>query len=317
MSKQSNNQGRAYEYICLLTLSKEISRFRIAAIIQNSAYYAAQHAWSTISTRMQGILQESARAAVSAIFEMEPMLIERSLDELTLKIQIDEEGKEGDVRDIVISRRDVKWEIGLSLKHNHFAVKHSRLAKKLDFGAKWYGIPCSNDYWESVSPIFHRLEQEKKLGVAWRDLNDKDTNVYVPLLNAFITEIKKSNAVDRSVPKKMVEYLLGEFDFYKIISVDKKQLTQIQTYNMHGQLNHSTQTIKPKITVPIATLPTRIVSLDFKPNSTTTVELYMDGGWEFTFRIHNASTTVEPSLKFDVQIIGMPASIISINCLWN
>jgi hypothetical protein len=43
----------------------------------------------------------------------------------------------------------------------------------------------------------------------------------------------------------------------------------------------------------------------------------MDGGWQFNFRIHNASTYVEPSLKFDIQIIGMPTTIISINCSWN
>ncbi|MEG2575602.1 MAG: HaeIII family restriction endonuclease [Christensenella sp.] len=43
----------------------------------------------------------------------------------------------------------------------------------------------------------------------------------------------------------------------------------------------------------------------------------MDGGWQFSFRIHNAATLVEPSLKFDVQIIGMPVTIISINCTWN
>ena len=42
----------------------------------------------------------------------------------------------------------------------------------------------------------------------------------------------------------------------------------------------------------------------------------MDGGWQFNFRIHNASTKVETSLKFDIQIVGMPATIISINCSW-
>ena len=44
--------------------------------------------------------------------------------------------------------------------------------------------------------------------------------------------------------------------------------------------------------------------------------MFMDEGWQFSFRIHNASTKVEPSLKFDVQIVGMPTTIISINCMW-
>lgn len=77
-------------------------------------------------------------------------------------------------------------------------------------------------------------------------------------------------------------------------------------------LNNRSKEKLPEIVVPISSLPTRIVSLDFKPDSTNTVELYMDDGWQFSFRIHNAATLVETSLKFDVQIIGMPATIITI-----
>ena len=55
---------------------------------------------------------------------------------------------------------------------------------------------------------------------------------------------------------------------------------------------------------------------DFVPGKTNTVELYMDGGWQFSFRIHNAETYVKASLKFDIQIVGMPAAIITINCNW-
>ena len=298
MSNQSNNQGRAYEFICLLTLNEEINKIRKAIIEHNSAYIAAEHAWSLMSVEFQSILTQSAKAAVATIFDMEPLILEKSSDELSLKIQTDNEGKEGDVRDIVIARKDIKWEIGLSLKHNHFAVKHSRLAKSLDFGQKWFGMPCSETYWNSVKPIFDYLAQQKSKN--WRDLPSKDTTVYVPLLQAFIDEISRSNAINSTVPQKMVEYLLGEFDFYKVISIDSKRLTQIQSYNLHGQLNHSSKIIKPKIEVPIACLPTRIVSLEFKPNSTKTVELYMDGGWQFSFRIHNASSKVETSLKFDI-----------------
>lgn len=48
MSEQSNNHGRAYEYICLTTLYNEISKFRSVEIEQNSAYNAAFHAWSQV-----------------------------------------------------------------------------------------------------------------------------------------------------------------------------------------------------------------------------------------------------------------------------
>lgn len=317
MSEQSNNQGRAYEYICLTTLYDEINKIRKADIIDNSAFKAAFHAWKLMSASFQSILAESASVAVATIFDMEPMILEQGPDILTLKIQTDNEGKAGDVRDILITRDDVQWEIGLSIKHNHFAVKHSRLAKTLDFGSKWFGIPCSHTYWETVKPVFDYLTIQKFLNKKWSELPSKDIDVYVPLLQAFIDEINRSCVIDNSIPSKMVEYLLGEFDFYKIISIDRQHLTQIQSYNLHGTLNKASRVLMPKITIPVAYLPTRIVSLNFKPNSTNTVELYMDGGWQFSFRIHNASTKVETSLKFDIQIIGMPTTVISIDCKWN
>jgi len=317
MSNASNNQGRAYEYICLLTLEKQISKYRDVDIEKNSSYEAARTAWYSIDEALQITLFQSANAAVETIFAMEPLITEDGDDQLDLKIQKDSEGEAGDVRDILIIRRNIQWEIGLSIKHNHFAVKHSRLSPTIDFGEKWFGVPCSDIYWDSVNPIFSFLKEQKKNGLKWSELDDKERDVYIPLLNAFINEIKDSYKRHSEIPKKMVEYLLGEFDFYKVISIDNKRITQIQTYNLRGTLNQPSNIEKAKITVPISSLPTRIISLDFKPDSSNTVELYMDNGWQFSFRIHNASTLVENSLKFDIQIIGMPATIISINCIWN
>lgn len=165
------------------------------------------------------------------------MILEDGDDQLDLKIQPDSEGESGDVRDILIIRRNIQWEIGLSIKHNHFAVKHSRLAKTLDFGEKWFGVKCSDQYWKDINPIFTYLEDEKKKSSKWSDLPDKENDVYIPLLQAFVDELKRSNYANPDIPKKMVEYLLGEFDFYKVISVDNKRMTQINTFNMHGTLN--------------------------------------------------------------------------------
>ena len=57
--------------------------------------------------------------------------------------------------------------------------------------------------------------------------------------------------------------------------------------------------------------------MNYKPNSKTTVIMCFDNGWQFSFRIHNAKDIIEPSLKFDVQIAGIPADInIKFNCKW-
>lgn len=316
MSKESNNQGRAYEYICLITLEREIKKIRPAEIEINSSYQAALSAWESIDENLRNTLKDSAVAAVESIFELEPLIVEDGTDMLTLSIQTDSKGEEGDVRDILIVRRNIHWEIGLSVKHNHFAVKHSRLSKGLDFGQKWFGVKCSDDYWKAISPIFTYLEEEKAKHTKWRELPSKENDVYIPLLTAFMNELKRSYKEHTDIPAKLVEYLLGKFDFYKVISIDKRRTTQIQTFNLRGTLNKPSKTEKPKTIVPISNLPTRIVSLEMKPDSNNTVELYMDNGWQFSFRIHNAETNVIPSLKFDIQIIGMPTTIISINCLW-
>ena len=316
MSSKSNDQGRAYEYITLITLHAEISKIRKSQIVENSSLLATKDAWMNMSEGMKDLLRISAQSFIPTIFELEPLILEDDGDIVELLIQKDEQGEKGDVRDILIVRSGIQWEIGLSMKHNHFAVKHSRLSHKIDFGEKWYGQPCSKDYWNKVMPIFHRLQKEKALGIAWNTIEDKSEAVYLPLLNAFIEEILRSYETHKDLPKKMVEYLLGEFDFYKIISVDAQKSTFINAFNLHGTLNQNGKKRKASVCVPNVLLPTRIVSIQFKPNSDNTIELYMDGGWQFSFRIHNASTLVEPSLKFDIQIIGMPANIITINCKW-
>lgn len=316
MSSKSNDQGRAYEYVTLLTLHSEISKIRRAEIVKNSSLEAARNAWDNMSKSMQSLMSMSAHSFVPDIFNLEPLILEDDGDVVELLIQKDKSGEDGDVRDILIARSGIKWEIGLSMKHNHFAVKHSRLSHLIDFGEKWYGVPCSESYWQSVMPIFDYLQEQKRKGKAWFELSDKSERVYVPLLKAFMQELRLTYGNHKELPQKMVEYLLGEFDFYKVVSIDNQRMTKINTFNLHGTLNKNGKRNKAKATIPRVLLPTRIVSLDFKPGSDNTIELYLDGGWQFSFRIHNASTMVESSLKFDIQIIGMPTTIVTINCRW-
>lgn len=181
---------------------------------------------------------------------------------------------------------------------------------------KWFGIPCSQQYWDEVNPVFDYLNKEKIKKRKWCELPNKEEDVYVPLLNAFKDEVKRSYKSNSEVPEKMVEYLLGKYDFYKVVSVDAEKTTQIFTFNLRGTLNRTGKTTKPTISIPVAKLPARIIDIDFKPKKKNTVEMFMEEGWQFSFRIHNASSNVEPSLKFDIQIVGMPTTIILINCEW-
>ena len=196
MTINSNNQGRAFEYITLITLKEEISKVRDVVIKEDSSFFATKRAWNQIDLTLQSDLKKASKAPIDIIFESEPMICEDSGDVLELLIQPDSQGEKGDVRDILLVRRDISWEVGLSLKHNHSAVKHSRLAKDLDFGEKWFGIPCSEQYWKDIGPIFKYLEEEKSKRSKWRDLPDKENDVYVPLLNAFKDELAEIDTKD-------------------------------------------------------------------------------------------------------------------------
>jgi hypothetical protein len=316
MSTSSNDQGRAYEYAWINTLHRALNNVRNTRIINNSSLIANRNAWNAMSDEMRELYEVSANAAVDTILELEPKMVENDGDELLLEFQQDGAGTQGDVRDIVIKRNSIEWEIGLSIKHNHEAVKHSRLSHVLDFGQEWFNIPCSQGYWNAVKPIFDRLKQEKRLGTKWSEIYDKEGTVYVPLLKAFIDEINRAYLGDPTMPKKMVEYLIGTDDYYKVISRDAKRLTVIKTFNIHGTLNKPSRIRVSAISVPIVELPTELVALRFKTGSANTVEMYLNNGWQLSFRIHNATTKVEPSLKFDVQFIGMPVSILTIECRW-
>ena len=317
MSTKSNDQGRAYEYAWLRTLFESLNDIRKTRIVDNSSLKANQKSWNRMDNDMQNTLLTSAGAAIETVFELEPRLTENSNDELTLEFQKDGAEIKGDVRDIVISRDGIQWEIGLSIKHNHDAVKHSRLSHKLDFGKEWFDIPCSKEYWNTVNPIFDMLKIEKNKGTRWSEINKKEESVYIPLLNAFMSEINTAYKKDNSMPKKMIEYLIGVKDYYKIVSRDNKKLTLIHTFNMHDTLNKPSEHKISAITVPIVELPTRLIALDFKPDSSNTIEMFLDNGWQLSFRIHNASSKVEQSLKFDIQFIGMPTSVLNIECKWS
>jgi hypothetical protein len=87
-------------------------------------------------------------------------------------------------------------------------------------------------------------------------------------------------------------------------------------FNLFGTLNQASAFEPPKTSIPPIDLPTRIIDLSLKENSLTTVILTMDRGWAISFRIHNASTIVEPSLKFDIQLIGQPANLFFLDVAW-
>lgn len=317
ITNNSTTNGKAYEYACILSIKEIVSKYRNVKIIENSSMSIARERYNTISDNEKQIMLKSAQAGINAILTMEPRIIEDGSDDLEISLQSDDAGIIGDVRDVLVIRKSIDWEIGISVKHNHYALKHSRLSMDLDFGKKWFNIPCSDEYFKEIKPYFQELKDLKQQKVMWRDIENKDERFYIPILKAFKNELNRKYKENGSeVTKRMISYLIGINDFYKLIGIDSQRITRIIPFNMYGTLNKPAKNNNPDQEVQILELPTRIVELDFKKNSSTTLELIMDNGWQISFRIHNASSKVEPSLKFDVQLIGQPTALFVIDMPW-
>ncbi len=310
MSDKSNNQGRAYEYAWCLALEQKLSVFKKVIVDKQNGFNACYRAYENLEKSLQERYLESAKQGVLLLLDCEPLLSEvigSSQNEITLSLQKDKLGEIGDVRDILIYFD--KFCIGLSIKHNHDALKHSRLSKDLDFGKKWLGVGVSQNYKDTIKPLFERLENAKKEGMLWRDFPNKEQEIYAPLLQAFKKEVLRIDENKKNkVPQKMVEYLLGKYDFYKAILLEREQKTKLEAYHFNNTLNRSVKN-KPKRIIPLSKLPTRMIYFDFKPKSFNTLELVLDEGWSFSLRIHNASSRVEPSLKFDIKLLSKPESV--------
>ncbi|GAA8258882.1 hypothetical protein HpBT157_13520 [Helicobacter pylori] len=310
MSDKSNNQGRAYEYAWCLALEQKLSVFKKVIVDKQNGFNACYRAYESLEKSLQERYLESAKQGVLLLLDCEPLLsevIESSQNEIVLSLQKDKLGEIGDIRDILIYFD--RFCIGLSIKHNHDALKHSRLSKNLDFGEKWLGVGVSQNYKDTIKPLFERLENAKKEGMLWRDFPNKEQEIYAPLLQAFKKEVLRIDEDEKNkVPQKMVEYLLGKYDFYKAILLEREQKTKLETYHFNNTLNRSVKN-KPKRIIPLSKLPTRMIYFDFKPKSFNTLELVLDEGWSFSLRIHNASSRVEPSLKFDIKLLSKPESV--------
>ncbi len=310
--------GKAYEYACVLAIKDIVAKYRNIKIENNESLIIAKERYQKeISVRDRQEMLLSAKSGIKAIIEMEPRIIEDGKDVLSISLQPDNVAtKNGDIRDVLIIRRSIKWEIGISVKHNHAALKHSRLSQHVDFGKEWMKYPCSKQYFSEIKPVFDKLYKLKEQGEKWRDLSQKEDVVYIPILKAFSKELLSLNK-SRSITGNLVKYLIGSNgkDYYKLVH-NNNHTTTIMPFNILGTLNQATDQSMPKIKIPRIKLPTRIIELDFKENSKTTLILTMNNGWSISFRIHNASTKVEPSLKFDIQLKSKPEDVFYLNRKW-
>lgn len=288
MSLSQNDTGRAFEYGVAVSLSNYLP-----APIQDGVQIRRAKRCFELCDETERLNIVKAASEVAAFLTAHDARLSES--GCSISLQSDQFGQQGDVRDIIVHNAKVNEEIGISAKNRHLAVKHSRLSERIDFGFDWVGIHCSQNYFGKVTPIFSQLRGRKRRGEKWREIPNKRQLYYMPVLQAFRTEMQLlSESEPPKVAKALVQYLLGRFDYYKVIK--ENGAVSIMSFNIEDTLKWGSR-------LP---LPTRIIEISQKPKSDTTLVMTFDRGWQISFRIHNASTMVEPSLKFDINIVGLP-----------
>lgn len=307
---QQVKNGKAFEYALAKTYTDYLVKAGVNVCLDdNSALTVAKTFYEEFSEEEKQKYNEAAFQTIDTMVKLEPGLMAQKSEKDMLHVFLnnDSEGEDGDVRDVVFQREHPVWEVGFSAKNNNDAVKHSRLSHILDFGDSWVGVPCSDTYWEEIAPIFEYLDQAINNKKTWNDLGEeKVTKVYVPLLNAFRKELLNINSSHPGIPKKLIQYLVGQHPFYKIIKDDVHRMVIVKAFNLEGELNKTVNGQKARYKTQRINFPTRIVDFEMKPGSDNTLNMILDGGWEVSFRIHNASTKVEKSLKYDIKLLGNP-----------
>ncbi len=282
--------GKGFEY----ALAAEVSS-AFGVDILGDAQVAARNAYISLADDEQAERRSAARAALSFLSQRERRLINGNV--AAVKMQPDSVARQGDVRDLVVVTSDGVG-FGISAKNRNTAIRNSRLSHRIDFGDEWFGTPCSATYHEAKQPIFDFLEPLENQNVFWRDLPDKLDRVYLPLMRAFIDEtVRIFETQPNQSTKNMMRYMLGTRDYYKIFKQNGD--VSVQSFNLDNTLKWG----------KLLPMPTRLIELSMKPNSKNTAYMYLDAGWQLSFRIHNARSRVERSLKFDIQIIGQPPQL--------
>ena len=313
MASQTIN-GKAFEYALLIEFYERLNKLVNVLITENDPYLTAKGFFNNFREDEQDTFRITASASINFLLDIEPRLSNGICEDdiLVLELVSDQAGQAGDVRDVLMIRALQKWEIGISTKNNHRAVKHSRLSNKINFGEKWLGVSCSENYFNEITPIFNMLLELKTLdkSTKWASIENMHQVVYLPILDAFRKELLRLDRENpRIVAENLVQYLIGNQDFYKVIKGKKK--VEIQAYNLHGTLNLPFEKVKPKAKIPKLKLPTRLIEIVYQENSTTTLLVSLNEGWQISFRIHNASSRVEPSLKFDINLVSAPHTLFT------
>jgi hypothetical protein len=302
ISTSQVDNGKAFEY----TIAQALSEALDLPIIESPEFQNTKKCFEKVNPKLQERFPIASTLAIQHIVEKESHSLALKNPE-GIWVASDAIGQKGDVRDVVVQCRES--DIGISCKTNHGDFKHSRLSGSANFVKKWGLDPegCSQEYWDVVKPLFAELKEIRKdsgANALWSEQKDVPNRFYWKVLDAFEAELLRLTAPGApraaEVTKSLISYIIGSHDFYKVIS--RPDQVEIQGFNLNGTLS-----------IPRTRYPEHVIGIDRLDGGQYSKTVRFNRGFTFNFRIHSASSRVEPSLKFAVSAISLPPSEIYTN----
>ncbi len=271
---RSNDMGRAYEFALCNQIIDNFKNVYLTNRTEAEQQRDAEH-FNSLShnTKIEYIQSAKLVCEKWLIKKIHPAEL-YTLDRLP-----DRAGVNGDVTDIrMVSDFDT---INISLKHNHDALKHPRLTRI----PNWIGLNSDAKYREIHDKIwddFFVLAKKLNPGATlFRDLIAVDEEfinnyLYNPFCS-FITEYLSDNSTSIQAVQNMFDFLVGTYDFYKII--DYRDHIKIQDF----------------INIPKPT------SVSIFQTDRSHIAMNFNNGVTLDLRLHTASSRLISSVKFDVR----------------
>lgn len=290
---QSNLHGRALEYIIVDTLFNSL--LNKGVLLTPRSIISQKRDYIKFNSLPEEEKEEYLVYSKLVLKWFNNKFRELKESNITIDRISDTEAMAGDVTDIRITNGDQI--INLSIKHNHFALKHQRppsLAIQCGFKKNSKEDISFRESLDRINKTFH---SKRKIlspkAVAFNklkelDVNFIDNNLYKPTCIAVIDFINKN--MSSSLSKSLFLFLVGNKNFYKIIAF-KKSIE-----------------IKEFADIPLPQkLKASLVGKSY-------VKLDFSNGWVINMRLHTAATLITntPSLKFDTQAgeTNIPNSLI-------
>lgn len=299
--------GLADEYSYIMAFKDKLSKYRQVDIVRSRRLRKVKKVHEYITRGQRSISKVSAYAGVNALMRLEPYLLEGT-DPITIELIYDDR-PENDCRDIVISRKEIGWEIGLSLNTDIYSPKPFQVLNGMDFCLYWLGSNCTNEYWTGIKEVYKLYENG--------NIDNIETLVFDNVTKLIKEELlRQYEILGEEFSRRLINYFFCSHDHYKISSINNRSITIMQYFNMNGTLNKQTATSKNPYPVKPVSLPKKLASIELKPKSISTLELIFELGWKINLTVFRRKKNIEDFFNISIQLDSKPDNINSLEVRW-